>query len=106
MKMQQALQERFLARVRETARTPDLRTTDELLEAAAALERYGDDSDRALALEARRAALLTDETRIARAAAYLHRVRAKQLLRLAHLMLAIAVAIAAGAALGLALSLP
>lgn len=59
---------------REVAREPDLRTADELIDAAALLERAGaDEVDRALARRARRAAHCDEEVRRWAALEYLHR---------------------------------
>lgn len=69
----EARRDRMLARSREVAGTPDLRTADELIEAADILERQGDALDRGLAIEARRAALREPGFQRIAALSYLHR---------------------------------
>lgn len=75
-----ARRDRLLGRARKVARTPDMRTGDELLEAADFLERYGDRADSGLAIEARRAALHEEGFRRIAALCYLHRRRVRLLI--------------------------
>lgn len=89
---------RMLLRAREVARTPDLRTGDELIEAADILERHGDQADRGLAIEARRAALFEGEFQRIAALSYLHRRRVRALVAACWLLAALAITAAVVAA--------